>query len=513
MAARRRGALRGPHSCVAADHPLAARAGAATLDRGGTAADAAIAMAAVMTVVQPNYSQLGGDLFAMTFDATTCDVRALNSSGPAPAAATPSLYARAGGIPSTGALAVTVPGCVDGWWRLHEEYGRLPWASLFESAVGYAREGFPVSRQLAGFIAGGLDRPGMPDAWTRAFGGAHEGGVLRQPDLAATMFAIAEQGPAAFYQGAIAAACVTELASGGAPFTSEDWRGPGRWEAPVSTLFAGACVWTQPPPSQGFVLTLGLRLYEELLASGAGVADCVLQHAALASAFALRAEQAGDPDHVPFDAQSVVDRATLAGRSLESAGVMDGDTTYLLAIDRAGNAVSLIQSLFHSWGSGVMVPGTGIIMNSRMTGFTLREGHPNTLLGGKRPMHTLHSFLVTGSDGRLRMVGGTPGAMQQPLTNLFAIDGVVRRGEDIQDVLDAPRWSMGAFALAEGHREVLVESHTADRLAPAFRDAGVGVKPVPSWHPSLGRAYVAVLDESGIAAGADPRGEGLAIVG
>ena len=513
---RQRGALRGPKACAAADHPLAAQAGMAVLQRGGSAADAAVAMGAVMVVVQPYYSHLGGDLFALTFDARTREVEALNSSGPAPASAAVAAYRALGSIPAEGGLAVTVPGCVDGWWQLHRRAGRLPWAELLEPATAYARDGFPASRQLAAFLGAAADKVRPREYFNRLFGHVSRGGArVTQPELGRTLGDIAAGGADAFYGGEVARACREWLVGQGAAFSAEDWRGPARWERPVSAPFAGATVFSQPPPSQGFVLPLALKLYVELLDGRSGLADCVLQHAALAQAFQLRATYAGDPDTTGFDAQRLIDDTHLGSLITPGAPVPagDGDTTYLLAIDAQGNAVSLIQSLFAGGGSGVLVPGTGVIMNNRMCGFTLREGHPNVLAPGKRPMHTLHSYIATGPEGELRVVGGTPGAMQQPQTNLAVLDAILRRGMDVQDALDEPRWSMGAFApFRPDYREVLVERHSPDLFSPAFRDAEVDVEDCDSWTASMGRAYVAVVDEGGIAAASDVRGEGLAIV-
>ncbi len=514
-AVRNRGALRGPHGCVAADHPLAAAAGMDILRRGGSASDAAIAAAAVMTVVQPYYSHVGGDLFALTYDATSSRVRALNSSGPAPARATLDSYLAEGGIPDTGARAITVPGCVDGWWRLHQDGGRLPWADLLAPAGKYASDGFPASRQLVDMVGAASGRVQPGEYFDGIFGRIAEGAMVYQEDLGRTLAAIAEHGADGFYSGEVADRCRAALAAGGATFTEEDWRGPARWEQAIAGEFAGHMVHTQPPPSQGFTLPLALRIYEQLLATDSGLSAPILQHMALAQAFTMRTLSAGD---VPeFDAQHMVDRAEpglLASFVRADSPAGDGDTTYLLAIDAAGNAVSLIQSVFAGWGSGVIVPGSGVLMNNRMRGFSLRAGHPNALAPGKRPMHTLHSYMVTGKRGELEVVGGTPGAIQQPQTNVQVLDAILRQAADPQDALDAPRWSMGSFAPYDPeYRKVLIEAHAPDSLTPAFRDAGIETAPTAAWSPGMGRAYVAtVLPFGGIAAAADIRGEGQALV-
>jgi gamma-glutamyltranspeptidase/glutathione hydrolase len=512
-ALRWRGAVRGPRGCVAADHPLAVEAGLAMVRAGGSAADAAVAMAAAMTVVQPYYSHLGGDLFALTYDGATREVRALNSSGPAPASANAEEYRARGGIPGGGGRSVTLPGCVDGWWRLHEAKGRLPWAGVLAPAVRLARDGFPASRQLAGAIRSGVERCRPGDFFVRTFGaGAAEGGEVRQPELGATLDAVAREGAVAFYSGPVAETCRRALAQDGAAFKADEWRGPARWGAAVSAPFAGYRVHSQPLPSQGFVLPLALKTYEALRGDSSGLHDAVLQHAALASAFTVRYAHAGDPDFSGADGQTLVDDPPSVAQPVTAAAA-GGDTTYLLAIDGEGNAVSLIQSVFGNWGSGLWAEEAGVLFNNRMTGFSLERGHPNELAPGKRPVHTLHSYLVTADDGRLVAVGGTPGAVQQPQTNFQVLDAVLRRGEDPQDALDMPRWSLGSFApFAADFRRVTVEAHEPDGMTAAFRDAGLNVETVPAWQPAMGRAYLAVVTEGGVAAAGDIRGEGLAAV-
>ena len=510
---RLRGALRGPGGAVAADHPLAASTGLRILLEGGSAADAAVAMGLVMAVVQPYASHLGGDLFAMTYTAATGAVEALNASGPAPASASLAAYQALGDIPGQGALAVTVPGAPDGWWGLHQRQGRLAWATVVSPAIQYASDGFPASRRLAAFASAAK---GIGPGFGATFGDLRTGGErVRQRALARTLDAYGQAGPAAFYDGPVAAACRAALTAGGAEFSAADWQPCARWETPIYGAFQGHRVYTQPPPSSGFVLPYALARYEQLLATDAGLADCVYQHASLAEAFTYRAACAGDPDHVPFDAQAAVDAVARGGypSRLHGGAQSDGDTTYLFAIDRDGNAVSLIQSVFGAWGSGIFVPEAGVFLNNRMRGFSLADGHPNALAPGKRPMHTLQSYVVTGGAGRLRIVGGTPGAFQQPQTNLAVIDAILREGADPQDALDRPRWSMGGVvALAEDYAKVQVERHEPDRLTPAFQDSGIEVESVPSWQHSMGRAYVAVVDEHGIAVAADIRGEGQALV-
>lgn len=511
-----RGAMRG-RAAVAADHPLAVSAGAAILREGGSAADACVAMGAVMVVVQPYYSHLGGDGFAMTYEASSGQVEALNGSGPAPHSASIGQYRQLGRVPDSGALAVTVPGVVDTWWKLHERYGKLPWARLFEDAVGVADAGFAASRGLARAVDVGRGRFGADASFASIFGHlTRDGGQLVvQADLAHTLRAVASFGPDAFYRGDIAVKCRSALAVDGADFSYEDWQPPARWEQPVSAPFAGHIVHTQPPPTQGFVLPLALRLYERLLAGGpSNQHPALAQREAMARAFHVRTKYAGDPDFSGFDATSVVSdayiEALLEVGELETPPRPDGDTTYLLAIDGAGNAVSFIQSVFAPWGAALMAPGTGILFNNRMLGFRLQAGHPNELRAGKRPLHTLHSYLVTretaGSKQELAVVGGTPGGHRQPQANLQVLDAILRRARDPQDGLDEPRWSVGP--MRGGPPTVEVETRQPDELGDAFRSAGIPVDAFPAWDGRMGRAYVAVVEGRNIAAAADLRGEG-----
>ena len=452
----RRGALRGANTCVIADHPLAAAAGQRALHDGGSAADAAVAMAAVLTVAQPFMSHLGGDTFATVYNAATGAVEVLNSSGPAPAAANATAYRDLGGIPDTGALAVTVPGCVAGWGALHERYGKLSWSRVLEDAERVAREGFPASRALARAVQVGRERVYPAGAFKETFGHvAGDGGQqVLQPQLARTLRTLAEGGAAAFYEGEVADGCLATLNGLGAALTPDDWRAPAEWVKPLSVEFAGVLVHTQPPPSRGLVTMLALR---RLARSEGGIGA---QVEALREAFAAVDAEAGDPRVTGFDAAALL----RAGGAPARAGVAsggDGDTTALLAIDAEGNAVSLIQSVFSAWGSGVLSASTGVVFNNRMRGFSLEEGHPERA-GGREAPHAhapqLHRHLdpdlpLAGEasgprDGELVAVGGTPGAHRQPQTNVQVLDAVLRRGTDPQDALDAARWALDTDGIA-----------------------------------------------------------------
>ena len=501
-----RGSLRGKAG-VAADHPLAAGAGYAILREGGSAADAAVAMGAVMTVVQPHYSHVGGDAFAVVYRAAGKQVEALNSSGPAPESTDADAFHRSGGMTTEGASAVTIPGCVGGWWALHQKDGKLPWARLFQDAIRIAREGYPASRGLRRAVGWWPARNSQSAHFDATFGHltTDAGAPVVQPLLAATLETIAAKGEDGFYSGSVAEACLAAMADGGVQVSASEWRSPAEWVRPLSLPFGTSQVHIQPPPSRGLVLALAAKQYSE-----AGERGAVPQFKALEQAFGVVNALAGDPRVTGFDAHKILEEGGVADAA--PSGPPDGDTTYVLAVDADGNAVSWIQSVFAPWGSTAWVEGTGILLNNRMAGFTPREGHPNDVAPGKRPMHTLHSYLVTDeATGHLRMVGGSPGAHRQPTTNLQMLDAVLLRGMDAQDALDLPRWSVGSRQ--GGRSTVEVEIRADSELRDTFESAGMIVRPVEGWHGMMGRSFLAVADEhGGYAFAQDLRGEGSALV-
>lgn len=501
-----RGSLRG-RAGVAADHPLAAAAGYSVLREGGSAADAAIAMGAVMTVVQPHYSHVGGDGFAIVYRRANNEVEALNSSGPAPLSTDPGRFHQQGAMTTEGAHAVTIPGCVGGWWALHQKDGKLPWARLFDDAIRIAREGFPASRGLWRAV-GWWPARGVHDAhFDATFGhvARDNGATVVQPELADTLSLIATEGEAGFYAGDVAAACMRAFAVGGVDVSADEWHSPAEWVRPLSLAFGESAVHIQPPPSRGLVLALAAKEYAAGSERGS-----VAQFRALERAFGAVNTFAGDPRTTGFDAYSLLEDGPRDG--FEPAGPPDGDTTYILAIDTEGNAVSWIQSVFAPWGSTAWVEGTGILLNNRMAGFTPVAGHPNDVAPGKRPMHTLHCYLATDTaTGALRMVGGSPGAHRQPTTNLQMLDAVLFQGMDAQDALDLPRWSVGSPR--GGRSTVEVEFREGSELPAVFEAADMVVRPVPGWHGMMGRAFLGVADgQGGFSFAQDLRGEGSALV-
>jgi gamma-glutamyltranspeptidase/glutathione hydrolase len=508
---------------VAADHPLAVGAGMQVLREGGSAVDAALACAAVLTVVQPHWSHLGGDLFLLAYDAGSGRVRAVNASGIAPRAATRERYDNKGGIPRRGPLACAGPGVPAGWWLAHQRWGRLPWRRLFDAAVAYAADGFPASTRLSLMIELNADLLRQHEASARQFlpngNPPRPGQSLRQPHLAATLRAIADGGADAFYRGEIAGRIARAFERAGGLISEEDLAATEAEELdPLQTTYRGYAVFEQPPVSQGFIVLEVLNMIERYdLSDGDPALRIHLTAEAEKLAYEDRFRHLGDPRHVDVPIDRLISKEHAAGR----AALIDpgrarefhppgqfptgGDTTYLCAVDPEGNAVSLIQSVFAGFGSGFVAGDTGVLFNNRLTGFTLEPGHPNELAPGRRTVHTLNTWLAL-RDGRVALVGGTPGADRQVMTNVQILSNVIDRGMDAQTSLDHPRWSIASGAVIQ------LEDGFPPEVVAGLEQRGHAVTSLGPWAVPAGRASLIVIDpESGARMGAqDLRGEGQA---
>jgi gamma-glutamyltranspeptidase/glutathione hydrolase len=450
--------IMGRRGAVASNHPLATQAGLLALQAGGHAVDAAVAVAATLSVVEPMMSGLGGDGFYHVFGRGTREAVVFNGTGPAPRAATPERYA--GGIPASGPLSVSVPGSVGAWGAMHARFGRRPWASLFEAALAYARDGFGVTRAYRHFAgeqravlaadrrtAATFLRDGAPPA---------VGTPIVQAALARTLETLAAEGSESFYRGALAKGLAEGCRDVGALVTADDLAAfePER-QAPIEIGYRGYTVRQAPPNSMGWVLLLELGLVErfDLAAMGALSADSV--HTLVEAkklAFADRERHAGDPRAVaaplerllskPYAAELArrIDPRRAAPTPPRPTSAGGGDTTYFCVVDGEGNAVSGIQSINSAFGSGVTAGETGILLNNRMTPWHLEPGHPNRLAPGKRVRHTMNTPMVF-KDGELWAVLGTPGGDNQVQVNLQVLTAMVDFGLDPQQAAEMPRWS------------------------------------------------------------------------
>ncbi|MDQ2953043.1 MAG: gamma-glutamyltransferase [Chloroflexota bacterium] len=512
-----RATVRCVNGLVATDHHLATAAGLAVLRDGGSAVDAAVAAAAVCAVTQPHRTSIGGDLFALVYDSRSREVSAYNGSGAAPAAVT--LEQFAGGFPGEGPMTATVPGVVAAWGDLLREHGRLGIERVLAPAVQYADEGFPVSDGLSeGFVDSGAR---LDEEAGRVFGPRGRfpkaGEILQQPDLAQTLREISTLGADTFYTGPLAERIAIAITRAGGAIVIDDLAMHATDKPdPASISYRGLTVYGQPPVSQGHILLEELAIAQGLDMSALpwGSAELVHQMVEIKKmAFADRDAFAGDPRAVPFDQRRLFEPAFVAARrkaipgrasDRTEAGFMPADTTYLAVVDREGNAVSLIESVFSEFGSASIVPGTGVLLNNRLIGFSLDASSPNVLAPGKRPIHTLNTVIAL--DGSTpRFVFGTPGRHAQVQTNFQLAVGLIDHGFDVQKAIEEPRW------YHEAGKALKVESRFSEQTRKGLASKGHELELIGDWAEVTGGAQAIAIDQNGVfSGGADPRREGHA---
>jgi len=482
---------------VATVHPLATQAGMRLLRAGGNAVDAAVAAGAVLTVVDGHSGQLGGDLFLLVYLAAPGTVIALNGSGAAPLAARREDYVAHGGIPMHGLHASTIPGLVDGWEQALTRFGTQPFSTVLADAIELAEEGFPITQRTARVLAAASEVIKRFPTTQRVFAPGENlltaGDRLVQRDLAESLRAIARDGAATFYRGDLAERILKFANEQGVALSARDFSEHRSLQLePVMTQYREVTVYEQPPVSQGLVLLLALNTLEhfDLGAFGAGTAEAIhLQIEAHKLAVGDRLAYLGDPrfvrvplaellskDHARSRAQQIDQRR--AREVLTPAGELS-DTSYLCVVDGAGNAVSYIHSLMSNLGSGQVIGDTGILFNNRLRGFSLDEDSPNVLAPGKRPVHSLNSYLAVDGSGR-RILGGTPGLYWQVQTNLQILCNLIDFGMELQDAVDAPRWLMGPASALE-QIDVGVEERLIKGTVEGLRGKGHPVAVQGPW--------------------------------
>jgi len=518
----------GRTAAVVAGHPLAAAAGADVLRRGGNAVDAAITMAAVLAVVRPHMNGVGADNFMLIRDAQSRAVHALNGSGRAGSRATPALFQGRGldDIPSSGVLSVSVPGAVRGWEDALRRFGTIPLADALAPAIRLAEDGFPVSTRLSLDIDAERRRLARDTAMARTFlvnGRAPEPGMLlRQPDLARTLRTIAEGGADAYYGGAPGRAIADFMAREEGLVTLEDLRDHrSTWTQPIETTYHGLRVLAFPPNTQGIAVLELLNIGEVFDLKAMGHNSAAYLHTlvnATRLAYEDRDAHVADPEfaNVPVDRLASKDHARARARLIRPMDVVrprlepdrdgSGDTIFLCVVDAQGNAVSMIQSLFSSFGSGRMVPGTGIVLHNRGSLFSLDASHPNLVAPRKRPYHTLSPAMVLRADGALHAVLGSPGGDGQPQTIAQVLNNVVLFGMTPQQAVEAPRWR------ASGTSRLSVEPGVADSVRTALAAAGHEVR-VSEPGAEFGGAQMILVHPLTrmLMTGADPRREAYGI--
>ncbi len=448
------------HGMAATSHPLATQVAIDILQKGGTAIDAAIAANCMLGLVEPTGNGLGGDLFALIWDARTQKLYGLNGSGRSPRSLTKDYFKqqRIQKIPTYGALSVSVPGCVDGWYAMHERFGKLPMPELLQPTVKYARQGFPVTEVIA-FLwkeyANTLHTyPGFAKTYMPGNKAPEKGEIFKNIHLANTLERIIEGGKDAFYKGVIAAAIERTVKSAGGFLSREDlMTHKSEWVTPVSTDYRGYQVWQLPPNSQGLAVLQMLNILEgcNIREMGFGSADYIHHFVeAKKLAFEDRAAYYADPafHEVPVEALLNKDYAERRRRLIDpgkaktdyrAGDIEKGNNTICLSVaDNEGNMVSLIQSNFAGMGSGIVPGELGFSLQNRGSAFSLEEGRMNTYAPGKRPFHTLIPGFVTKKE-RPYVSFGVMGGDMQPLGQVQIIVNLIDFDMNLQEAGDAPR--------------------------------------------------------------------------
>lgn len=437
---------------VATSHPLAAEAGVSVLRDGGSAADAAVAASAVLTVVDPPSTSVGGDAFALWWGPGEGAPAALAGAGPAPAGLTVDALRAASHVtmPDGGPWSVIVPGSVSLWERLLEAHGRLEPTRVLAPAIDIAEHGFALTPVVAAGWAENAGRLAPGPRARLAPGGRTPaaGERVANPALGAVLRGIAERGAEAFYEGPVAAAIETAVRDAGGPLRADDLAAfPGAtWVEPISLRFRDVDVYELPPPGQGIVTLQALGVFERLDAEAPADAEHALAEA-LKLAFADAAAYVADPDQVPVPTRGLLAddyldrRAALVdpARAATAVAGRPGDTVYVAVADAEGGACSLIQSLYEGFGSGLEAPGTGVLLQNRGSNFVLDPAHPNCPAPGKRPYHTIIPAML-GRGGRFAGVLGVVGGFMQPQGQVQVLRGLLERGLGPQAALDAPRF-------------------------------------------------------------------------
>ena len=523
-----------PHGLVASPHYLASQAGVDILKKGGTAVDAAIATNAVLNVVYPHMCGIGGDAFWLIYSAAQKDLAFLNASGRSPYLATLEYFQKAGmdAVPLRGLLPVTIPGAVDGWFEAHHRYGNLSMSTILEPAIAYARDGYPISHILSFKIqeaAPELSRfPSSQNLFLPGGKSPGPGDLLTNLGLAESLAKIARDGRDVFYQGEIARQIVKFSQENGGLLSEKDFQETkSTWGKPVLTTYRDYTVYETAPNSQGLAALLILNLLEEYDLSSLGYQSPDHLHLLVEAkklAFADRNRYISDPERVKIPTEELLSKDYAArrrslihkDRAAEATAIPAGsfgrDTIYLCVIDEAGNAVSLIQSLYFSFGSAVVAGETGIVLQNRGAYFSLDPNQVNCLQPHKRTFHTLMASM-TFREGKPYMIFGTSGADGQPQTHVQVMTNVFDFGLNIQSAIEAPRWLSGRYLVNQPEGSLTIEGRVAAEVIEELKRRGHQVNEVENWSQVMGSAHgIIIHPENGLRmGGSDPRSDGAAI--
>lgn len=522
----RRSVVIADQGMAATSHPLATGVAVDILKRGGNAMDAAIAACAVQAVVEPQSTGIGGDCFALYAPRGEDRVIAYNGSGRAPRAATPDWYAARGitAIERSSPHAVTVPGAVEAWARLARDHGTLPLGDLLAPAIAYAERGYPVAPRVVFDWRAEVEVLARDPDCAAVFlpgGKAPEvGDRHRQPLLAATLRKIAAGGAAAFYEGDVAADAVEKLRRLGGLHTLEDFAtATGDYVTPIRTSFRGHDVIECPPNGQGVIALMLLGLLEGFAPGEFPPVSAERYHREIEAArlvYDLRDRMLADPDHLGMTVEDLLAPATLDALraridpararlpGLDGTEAVNRDTVYITVVDKDRNAVSLINSVFFSFGTGIMAPKSGFLLHNRGSSFRLDPAHPNCIGPGKRPMHTIIPAMLA-KQGRIVMPFGVMGGHFQAIGHAHVLTRMLEDGLAPQSAIDLPR----LFPIP-GSAEVEYEGTVPEEILEALRAKGHRL--VPAHEPVGGAQAIWIDGERGVLVGAsDPRKDGCAL--
>lgn len=518
-----RSAVHAVNGMAATSHPLATGAAVDILKSGGNAVDAAIAAAATLAVVEPQSTGIGGDCFALLCPRGSDRVVAYNGSGRSPAAADLAFFQERGitEIARDSVHAVTLPGAIDAWLTLHGDHGGMDFAEVLAPAIRYARDGYPIHARVRFDWLAVADILRGNDAARAVFlpGGEvpREGDLHRQPLLADTLAAIAERGRQGFYEGPVAEAMVRTLRSFGGLHTLEDFAAvKGDYVDAICTDYRGNTVHQIPPNNQGLTALIMLNILEGFDLAGLDPLSSARTHLEIEAgrlAFAARDSVLAEPHAMPVDVPRLLSKdwaGTLRRRidpqralaDIPDLGLAKSDTVYLSVVDRDLNAVSFINSLYYSFGSGILCPETGVMFQNRGMAFRLDPDHPNRIGPAKRPLHTIMPGMMT-RNGRVVMPYGVMGGDYQPFGHAHLLTNMIDFGMDVQQALDAPR----VFAMG---KEVEIEKTFPPETVSGLLARGHGLRYAPD--PLGGGQAIRIDYERGVlSGGSDPRKDGCAL--
>lgn len=495
----------------------ASQSAARILARGGSAVDAAIAANAVLAVVEPMQCGIGGDLFVIHWEAATGELTGLNASGPAPRALNPQFLAAKGfdTMPPEGIHSVTVPGAVKGWGEIHKRFGKLPWKALFEDAIAYATEGFPVAAMVAELWNEPATLRKIPSVFLLDGRPPREGELFRNTEMARAFEWIARDGTDAFYKGDIAAAVLKTSQSLGGSMTADDLAEfTPEWVEPISVDYRGWRVYELPPNCQGMAALEMLNIME----ASSIEPEMHKRIEAMKLAYADVHRHNADPRCYEAPVRRLLskeyagERAKLIDPKRANPKVLPGqpagsNTTYLTIVDREGNVASWIQSIYAEFASGIAVDGMGFLLQNRGAAFTLDPTHPNVLAGGKRPFHTIIPGFMQRGDQQIGF--GIMGGPNQPMAHAQFVSNFVDLGMNLQAALEAPRFTKRTV----GGNDIWIESRVQGEVLQQLLERGHEISVRAAYTQEMGRGQAILHDaKTGINfAASDPRADGAAV--